>query len=60
MRNSVTPTSYGMKYFDKTFWKMFSGFVAILAISLVIIFGVRIYEQNQIKLDQDNLALPSK
>ena len=45
---------------DKTFWKMFSGFVAILAVAIIIIFGVRILEQKDIHDDQNNLALPVK
>ncbi len=33
------------QYFDKDFLKFFLGFIAIISISLVIIFATRFYEE---------------
>lgn len=38
-----------MRYFDKKFWKMFSGFVTIIAVSAIIIFTTRIYQEKQLE-----------
>ena len=46
-----------MKYFDKTFWKMFGGFIIIIAISLTIIFATRIYQAHNIN-PVTNIANP--
>ena len=40
-----------MKYADKTFWKMFSGFVTIIIISLIFITLFKIEEMNNISKD---------
>ena len=37
-----------MRYFDKKFWKMLTGFVAIIAVSAIIIFSTELYQQNRI------------
>ena len=36
-----------MKYFDKTFWKMLSGFLALIVVATALIFGTRLYEERQ-------------
>jgi len=32
------------QYFDKTFWKFLLGFIAIVAMSCILIIGTRLYE----------------
>ena len=48
-----------MKYLDKTFWKMFFGFVALILASLVILFSIKVYQEKQ-NSNQSNLALPAQ
>lgn len=36
------------EYVDMKFWKMFSGFVTLLAVSIVFLIAIKIYEDRQI------------
>jgi hypothetical protein len=35
------------RYFDKKFWKMLSGFIAIIAVSAIIIFSAKLHEKEK-------------
>jgi hypothetical protein len=45
-----------MRYFDKNFWQMFFGFLAIISVALVLIFGLKAYQSNRVEFDQNNFA----
>lgn len=36
-----------MRYFDKTFFRFFFGFTAIIVLSCIVIIGARMYELSQ-------------
>ena len=48
-----------MRYFDKSFWKMLFGFIALIAVSLVVLFGVKVYEQKSVPT-VNNFAQPTQ
>jgi hypothetical protein len=45
------------KYFDKDFFKFFTGFVAIVLVSLTIILITRIYEQKLTSRDTNTASV---
>jgi len=38
------------EYVDMKFWKMFSGFVTLLAVSIVFLIAIKVYEDRQISV----------
>jgi len=47
---------YMLNYFDKDFFKFFLGFLAIISISLVVIFATKLYQEGRFMKPEKNNA----
>ncbi len=44
------------EYVDEKFWRMLSGFVTLLALSIIILIAIKVYTDEQVKVSLPSTA----
>lgn len=44
-------------YVDEKFWRMFSGFITLIAISLVLLIVIKVYKDKEVLVDGAQAAV---
>lgn len=45
------------EYVDVKFWKMFSGFITLLAVSMVFLLAIKVYQDRQVSADTNSASV---
>lgn len=47
------------EYVDLKFWKMFSGFVTLIAVSVIVLVAIKIYQNKQVEASSSTASVVS-
>ena len=45
------------EYVDEKFWRMFSGFITLIAVSLILLIVIKVYKTKEISVDSTQAAV---
>lgn len=45
------------EYVDEKFWRMFSGFITLIAISLVLLIVIKVYKNKEVSVNSAQAAV---
>jgi len=45
------------EYVDLKFWKMFSGFVTLIALSVIVLVAIKIHQNKQVEASSDAVSV---